>query len=250
MEFRRVLFRSKRSPATESARRRRKRPIFLSMRLWYHAGTAVVPEFYGDLFHALYALGAEHDPQEKPPAHLVAPVLIENEVAERIVDVRVLVFLMLLHDMRMRADDYRGACVDERVREPLHPLRRRHVLIAPVRVDDRDSPLQRFAPHLRHGVVGLVARPIAPIYERERHAADGHARDPVGFHRVRVAEIADTHRIEPLPGLHQALAPQIHDVIIADIHHADAVTAQKRGGRDRKSTRLNSSHSSISYPAF
>src|SRR3989338_2215307 len=103
MEFRRVLFRSKRSPATESARRRRKRPIFLSMRLWYHAGTAVVPEFYGDLFHALYALGAEHDPQEKPPAHLVAPVLIENEVAERIVDVRVLVFLMLLHDMRMRA---------------------------------------------------------------------------------------------------------------------------------------------------
>src|SRR3989344_2954900 len=70
------------------------------------ARAAVAAELGGNFFDGLYARLPEDNVEEKPVPHVVVPVLVENEIAERVVNVFSRIEFVLLHHMRVRADDH------------------------------------------------------------------------------------------------------------------------------------------------
>src|SRR5207249_4488515 len=112
----------------------------------------------------------------------------------------------------------------------------------------RADPAARFA----HGVdIGawfgrLSRRPV----DRSVALADGESR--VAAHRSR--RVAEPFRVPSARGRH-AGEPRATGARVLDRRHDPAVGRQQgsrafRNGKDRKSTRLNSSHVSISYAVF
>ena len=119
------------------------------MPLLYPSGAhgAVLVEGDGDFFYASHSAGAKSKLYKETFFDVVAEVLVEDEIAERVVDWRAKVDLMVLHHMWMRADDGHSASVDKSVRKVAQVLRGGgFVFYSPMRVDDRQVSLF-FGPH-------------------------------------------------------------------------------------------------------
>src|SRR5207249_11746107 len=78
------------------------------------------------------------------------------------------------------------------------------------------------------------ALPISPVHQRQRGQRRTRQRPVQGPQRVR--PVSDPDRVDPARAAHRA--------------EGAAAAAAARRQQDRKSTRLNSSHVSISYAVF
>src|SRR3989338_4719121 len=83
---------------------------------------AIPFEFDGNFLDIDDSLSAKSNFEQKSFAYALHPILVENEVAKRVVDVLVLEYFMLLHNMRVAADDDLRSRIHKVVREPFHPL--------------------------------------------------------------------------------------------------------------------------------
>src|SRR3989344_6906924 len=72
-----------------------------SFPLALRAGAPVSPEDDRDLFDVGDAIGGENNIEQEPVIHRILPVLIEDEIAERVVDVLAFVYFVLLHHVRV-----------------------------------------------------------------------------------------------------------------------------------------------------
>src|SRR3989338_820498 len=215
--------------------------IFLCAR----TDSAISIQRYGDFFDEFDATLVEREFDEDTVAHIFDEILVEDKIAERVVDRRAFacaehgrgIYFVILHDMRMRADDGHSARVDESMRKIALILgSKRLVLYPPVRENYwHEARYFCFFDVLlcrRRGRLSAVGAKLVVCDKRKRNAVHGFERNGIGY---RIAEIRDTRRSERLlRGAHAAVA-EVEDVIVAEIHHFDMVLFEKGGSRARKS---------------
>src|SRR5215213_8151231 len=182
-------------------------------------GLGAVEDYEGDRVSLDYVVTVERNVGEDGGRGLFGPGLVEQKVADAVVDRLPFVQLHSLGPVRVAADEDVGPCVDRGVRE-VHLLRLggRHVLYAPVRHHDDEVDLGPQALYvLLHNT------------PNERRRARGSLRGPcpvvVGYAHVgedaylRSAEVED-HGFAGLREIHAG--PGVQDVVVAE---GDAVYA-------------------------
>src|SRR2546427_12989809 len=107
------------------------------------------------------------------------------------------------------------------------------------------------------GIGGLFFRARGPAaLARWYGEASGGCAHTIQLRRAALAARSWTDRFRSIPrhhGLFRRARPRVDGQLpgTGSCRHSPAATGQRdRGGRDRKSTRLNSSHSQISYAVF